>query len=105
MRKVLVPFAALVLCAAPVAAQQAPEGAQVTDQVEVVKAAPAAQAQPVEEPKQAPRPTLAVSSEQVKEHVRAVEDERGEAQQMGSSFWYTVAAVAIGVIIALLLLD
>lgn len=102
MRKVLVAFAALVLCAAPAVAQ---ETADAPAQVAAVKAAPApAPAQADVQKEQPAAPSLAISSEDVKERVRVIEEQRTEAQ-MSQSFWYTVAAVAIGVIIALLLLD
>lgn len=103
MRKVLWTAAVLALCAAPAAAQQIEKP--------FVDAAPAREVRAVEapasraEPAAAERPSLRVSDQQMDETIRTTEAARGEReQQMGSNFWYTVAAVAIGVIVASLLL-
>jgi curli biogenesis system outer membrane secretion channel CsgG len=94
MRKVLIPVAALLLCAAPAAAQQvaaAPE--------------PAAPAQAAEQ--QAPRtPALYPTTDEVRQQVRANEQRLGHQQApIGTKdWWYLVAAIAIGVIIAAVLL-
>ncbi|HEX8213829.1 MAG TPA: hypothetical protein VF584_26920 [Longimicrobium sp.] len=102
MRKVIWTAAVLALCAAPSAAQQI-EKSPFTP-------APAA-AQQVAEPKKEPASedataSLRVTPEQADATIRAVAQERnGKQQQLGTNFWYTVAAVAIGVILAMLLLD
>jgi len=94
MRKMLIPVAALLLCAAPAAAQQAatqPEPAP----------APRVEEQPA--PKSA---ALYPTSEEVRQQVRANEERLGQqAPPIGNKdWWYLVAAVAIGVIIAALVL-
>lgn len=102
MRKVIWTAAVLALCAAPAAAQQI-EKSPFTP-------APAATEQTVE-PRQEPvsqdaAPSLRVTPEQADATIRAVaEDRKQDKQQMGSNFWYTVAAIALGVIIALLIID
>ena len=101
MRKMLIPVAALVLCAAPAAAQQS---AAVVP--EPVAAAPAAPVQA--EKQQAPRaPALYPTTDEVRQQVRANEERLGHQQApLGSKdWWYLVAAVAIGVIIAVLLVS
>lgn len=95
MRKVLIPVAALVLCAAPAAAQQAavaPEPAVPTEQVEV---------------KQAPAPAaLYPTRDEVRQQVSANESRLGrESAPIGNrDWWYLVAAIAVGVIIAAVVL-
>jgi hypothetical protein len=95
MRKVLIPVAALVLCAAPVRAQQALTDAQQP-------ATPAA----AETPQPAHAPALYPTTDQVKADVRANEHRlHRDASPIGSKdWWYVVAAVAVGVIIAAVLL-
>jgi len=99
MRKMLIPVAALVLCAAPAAAQQSA----------AVAPEPAAPAAPVQaEKQQAPRaPALYPTTDEVRQQVRANEERLGHQQApLGSKdWWYLVAAVAIGVIIAVLLVS
>jgi hypothetical protein len=103
MRKVFVPFAALLLCAAPVYAQQGADAQPVAvEQAEAVQAAEVPAAQPAE----ARAPSLAVSREEIRQRVAAIEEQRESKDQMGGQgFWWTVAAVAIGVIVALLLIE
>jgi hypothetical protein len=97
MRKVLIPAAALMLCAVPAAAQQAQP--QVTD---AVVPAPAAMADAPSEPRQM---SLYPTTEQVKSEVRAAESARHDTAPLGSKdWWYVVAAVAVGVIIAAIVL-
>jgi hypothetical protein len=92
MRKVIYTAAALMLCAAPVHAQQAL--ASHSD------AAPAAQ---LAEPQSARTPSLYPSTEQVRRDVATAESKR--VAPLGSKdWWYLVAAVAVGVIIAAILL-
>ena len=100
MKKLLVLAAAALLAAAPAAAQQAvqsPSGDQaVVEQV----------AAPQENAQQAPAPSIFVSRQEIQQRVAAMEAERnGESAQMNQSFWYMVAAIALGVVIALLLVD
>ena len=99
MRKVIWTAAVLALCAAPAAAQQI-EKSPFTS-------APADAAAPRDEPaQQETKPSLLVSQQQMDETIRAVAEERGQSrQQLGSNFWYTVAAIALGIIIASLLLN
>ena len=104
MRKVISTAAVLTLCAAPAAAQQI-EKSPFT-------AAPAReQAADVAEPKdeaaqQDSKASLRVSQKEMDETIRAVAEERGQGrQQIGTNFWYTVAAIALGIIIASLLLS
>ena len=94
MRKVLIPVAALLLCAAPARAQQA------AAQPEPV---PAAQAEEQAAPKTA---ALYPSSDEVRQQVRANEGRLAEQKApIGNrDWWYLVAAIAVGVIIAALLL-
>jgi hypothetical protein len=95
MRKVLYTAAALLLCAAPVRAQQML--AATTD--------PDPSAQQVSEPKAERTPSLYPTSDQVRRDVAKSEAKRGDATPIGSrDWWYLVAAVAVGVIIAAILL-
>jgi hypothetical protein len=96
MRKMLVPVAALLLCAAPAAAQQA-----------VAPSEPATPAPVQAEERQAPRtPALYPSTDEVRQQVRANEERLGREQApIGNrDWWYLVAAIAVGVIIAAVLL-
>lgn len=88
MKKVLMFAAALVLAATPAAAQQSPAAAQQS-----------AVAGPVE------APLLFVSPDEIRQRVAASEAEREGGQIGSTSWWYTVLAVALGVVIAMLLLD
>ena len=95
MRKVLYTAAALLLCAAPVRAQQML--ATTTD--------PAPQAQQVSEPRAERTPSLYPTTDEVRRQVAASEARRGDTAPLGSrDWWYLVAAVAVGVIIAAILL-
>ncbi|HEX2210916.1 MAG TPA: hypothetical protein VHG93_24745 [Longimicrobium sp.] len=99
MKKLLVLAAAALLAAAPAAAQQAqlPSG----DQAAVVE-----QVATPQETQQAPvTPSIHVSREQIQQRVAAMEGERNGTAQMNQSFWYLVAAIALGVLVALLLVD
>lgn len=105
MRKVLWTAAVLALCSAPAAAQQTEKPTLDAAPAREARApeAPASRTEPVAAERTA---SLRVSDKQMDETIRAVEAERGtREQQLGSSFWYTVAAVAIGVILASLLLN
>lgn len=93
MRKVLLTAAALVLCAAPVRAQQALSANS--------DAAPASAR--MAEPATARTPALYPSTDQVRRDVAVAESKR--VAPLGSKdWWYLVAAVAVGVIIAAILL-
>jgi hypothetical protein len=94
MRKVLIPVAALLLCAAPARAQQA-----------AVQAEPTPAAQAVEQPA-ARTPALYPTTDEVRQQVRANESRLAqEKAPIGNrDWWYLVAAIAVGVIIAALLL-
>ncbi len=99
MKKLLVLAAAALLAAAPAAAQQveSPAGDQPSVQ-QVATAQEDAQ-------QQAATPSIFVSREQIQQRVAAMEAERNESAQMNQSFWYLVAAIALGVLVALLLAD
>lgn len=99
MKKLLVLAAAALLAAAPAAAQQveSPAGDQPLVQ-QVVTAQ--------QDVQQEAAPSIFVSREQIQQRVAALEAERnGESAQMNQSFWYLVAAIALGVLVALLLAD
>ncbi|HSU17280.1 hypothetical protein [Longimicrobium sp.] len=92
MRKVLYTAAALMLCAAPVHAQQA-----------VASHSDAAPATQLAQPQAVRTPSLYPSTDEVRSQVAAAESKR--VAPMGSKdWWYLVAAVAVGVIIAVVLL-
>lgn len=93
MKKFLVTAASLMLAASPAAAQQS-----------VSDAAPAVSA-PVATSSAAVDAHLFPSRDQVRQQVAESEAKRADAPPGSTSWWYTVAAVAVGVIIALLLLD
>lgn len=86
MKKLLFAAAALVLAATPAAAQQS---ASAPSQ-------PAAQQQAV----QPGMPSIFVSPDEVRQKVAANEAALGETQIGSQNWWWLVAAVAVGVIIA-----
>ena len=89
MRKLLAAAAALLLAATPAAAQQSA----------------AAEAAPAPQPAvQAAAPSIWVSREEIRQRVAASESVLGEAAQRSESFWWLVTAIAVGVIIAALVL-
>lgn len=92
--------AALVFAAAPLAAQEQATVTQPAAAPAVEAAAPAAPVQ--EEPRQ---PRLHVSTEQIDAQLRAEPAETRGREMNQRDFLYTVAAVALGVLIALLLID
>jgi hypothetical protein len=99
MRKVIWTAAVLALCAAPAAAQQIEKSPFTSAPADVAP-------QKDEAAQQEIKPSLLVSQQQMDETIRAVAEERGQSrQQLGSNFWYTVAAIALGIIIASLLLN
>jgi hypothetical protein len=107
MRKLALVFAALVLCALPAAAQQSPDATAPTP---VVEAAPAPQATPAA-PAADPAAALYVSPTEVREQLRQSESRRANTERleraaMGQRDFLIIAgAVAVGVILAALLLD
>ena len=94
MKKALVLAAALTLAATPAVAQQSAQSPSGD--------APAVQSA-VATPSAAP--TIWVSQDEIRQRVAAAEAERENAQIGSSSWWYMVAAIALGVLIALLILD
>jgi hypothetical protein len=94
MRKVLIPVAALLLCAAPAMAQQA---------VTQTEPAPAAEAEEQAAPK---APALYPTTDEVRQQVRANEARLAEQKApIGNrDWWYLVVVIAVGVIIAALLI-
>jgi uncharacterized lipoprotein YajG len=92
MKKLLVLAAAALLSAAPAAAQQTMDAP-----AETTPAATAPAAQTV-------APSLFVSQDEIRQRVAAAEAQREGAQIGSPSFWYLVAAIALGVIIASLVL-
>ena len=90
MKKLLLAVAALVLAATPAAAQQSASA----------QTQPAAQQSAV----QPGVPSIFVSQDEIRQKVAANEAALGNAQVGSQSWWYLVAAIAVGVIIAALLL-
>ncbi len=100
MKKFLVLAAALLLAAAPAAAQQS-----VSDAAPTVSAPVAAVQAAATAPAPAADAQLFPTRDEVRQRVAVAEAKRAQAPMGSSDWWYTVAAVALGVIIALLLLD
>jgi hypothetical protein len=95
MRKTLAFLGALVLCAAPAAAQSSGPSA------------PLENAAPTAVERAAARPSLFPSTDAVREQVRANEDAReahGAKATTTHDWLYLVAAIAVGVIIAAVVL-
>lgn len=92
MKKALVLAAAFALAATPAAAQEAASAAASMQAQSAVTSA-------------VPAPSIFVSQDEIRQRVAVAEAEREGAQVGSSNWWYTVAAVALGVIIAFLLLD
>jgi uncharacterized lipoprotein YajG len=91
MRKALILTAALAMFAGPALAQQSQN---LTEQAPVTQA--------TEAPR--PAPSIHVSTETIRQQVQMAESERtGKEQIGGQSWWYLVAAIAVGVLIAVLL--
>lgn len=96
MKKVLV-LAAALLVAAPAAAQESPgSGSAVVEQGMVAQAQQATEAT---------TPSIFVSRAEIQQRVATMEAEREGAQVGSGNFLYMVAAIALGVLIALLLID
>jgi len=93
MRKMIIAAAALLFCASPAAAQQMRANQDAAPLAAAEAAAPKAEA------------SLYPTTDQVKADVRANEERLGQAEPVGSkSWWYLVAAIAVGVIIAAVVL-
>jgi uncharacterized lipoprotein YajG len=93
MKKLLVLAATALLSAVPAAAQQATDAPAETTPATTAPAA------------QTVAPSLFVSQDEIRQRVAAAEAEREGAQVGSTNFWYTVAAIALGIIIASLLLN
>jgi curli biogenesis system outer membrane secretion channel CsgG len=91
MKKLLALVAALVLAATPAAAQQA-------------ASAQSQPASPQQSAVQPGMPSIFVSRDEIRQRVAANEAALGNAQVGSQSWWYLVAAIAVGVIIAALVL-
>lgn len=89
MKKLLAMAAALVLAATPAAAQQSASAVQHVAQQQAV---------------QPGMPSIFVSQDEIRQRVAANEAAFSEAQVGSQSWWYLVAAIAVGVIIAALVL-
>jgi uncharacterized lipoprotein YajG len=99
MRKALILTAALAMFAGPALAQQSQEAAATEP---VVAAAQAPVAQAAEAPR--PAPSIHVSTETIRQQVQTAESQRTGKEQIGSQSWlYLVAAIAVGVLIAVLI--
>ena len=92
MKKILVLAAALALAATPAAAQES-------------RAPTASMRQQGATTSTVPAPSIFVSPDEIRQRVAAAEAEREGAQLERGHVWYYAAAIALGVLIALLLLD
>jgi hypothetical protein len=101
MRKVLLALSAVVLCAAPLRAQQ--DVAAPTSPAPVAASAAVAD----RSPESAPAPSLFPSSDEVRDQVRRSENGRVDSRRATTTHdWlYLVAAIAVGIIIAAVVLD
>ena len=97
MRKLLFALSACVLCAAPLKAQSALAAAPAPQPTEAV--AP--------EPKEAPKPSLYPSTDEVRQQVVRAERQRvqGEKVVPSQDWLYLIAAIVVGVVIAAVILD
>jgi hypothetical protein len=100
MRKLLFALSACVLCAAPLRAQSA------------TSLAPAPTPQATEAPvaaevREAPRPSLYPTTDEVRQQVVKAERERAQGEKVvPSQDWlYLIAAIVVGVVIAALILN
>ena len=99
MRKLLFALSACVLCAAPLRAQSAQSLAPAPAPQAAEAAAP--------EPREAPKPSLYPTTDEVRQQVTKAERERAQANKaaISNDFLYLVAAIIVGVVIAALILD
>jgi len=104
MRKVLTLAAALVLCAAPALAQQT-AAANADAEAPAVTAAGVPGASAVKA--QVPAPSIFVSTDEIRRQVRASQEQLDarQAQEGNQSWLYLVAAIVVGVLVAVLILD
>ena len=104
MRKVLILAAALAMFAGPALAQQQSQEAAATEPAAAVTAVQPSSAQPAEAAR--PAPSIHVSNETIRQQVQLAEAQRADKAQIGGqSWWYLVAAIAVGVLIAVLIAD
>lgn len=99
MRKLLFALSACVLCAAPLRAQSATLAS--------APASPAAEAPAAVETREAPKPSLYPTTDEVRQQVVKAERERAQGERVvpSQSWLYLVAAIVVGVVIAALVLN
>lgn len=97
MRKLLFALSACVLCAAPLRAQSA----------QSLTPAPQASEAVATEQREAPKPSLYPTTDEVRQQVAQAERQRvqGEKAAIPNDFLYLVAAIIVGVVIAALVLN
>ena len=97
MRKLLFALSACVLCAAPLQAQSA----------QSLTPAPQASEAVATEQREAPKPSLYPTTDEVRQQVARTERQRvqGEKAAIPNDFLYLVAAIIVGVVIAALVLN
>ena len=100
MRKLLFALSACVLCAAPLRAQSATSLAGVPTP-------PAAEVPVAAETREAPKPSLYPTTDEVRQQVVKAERERAQGEKVvPSQDWlYLIAAIVVGVVIAALILN
>jgi hypothetical protein len=100
MRKLLFALSACVLCAAPLQAQSAQSAQSLTP-------APQASEAVATEQREAPKPSLYPTTDEVRQQVARTERQRvqGEKAAIPNDFLYLVAAIIVGVVIAALVLN
>jgi hypothetical protein len=96
MKKLLIPAVAALIAAAPLSAQQVAQapGPQSPAQQTAVQ-------QPAQETR---TPTVHVSLHEVRQRVAANEERNANAQVTSTNWWWLVAAIAVGVIVAAIVL-
>ena len=99
MRKLLFALSACVLCAAPLRAQSAQSLAPTP--------APQASEAVATEQRDAPKPSLYPTTDEVRQQVARAERQRAQAEKAAipNDFLYLVAAIIVGVVIAALILN
>ena len=99
MRKLLFALTACVLCAAPLKAQSAPSLASAPTPQPTEAVAP--------EQREAPKPSLYPSTDEVRQQVVRAERERAQSEKVvPSQDWlYLIAAIVVGVVIAAVVLN
>jgi hypothetical protein len=98
MRKLLFALSACVLCAVPLRAQSA---------TSLAPTSPAAEAPVAAETREAPKPSLYPTTDEVRQQVVKAERERAQGEKVvPSQDWlYLIAAIVVGVVIAALILN